>query len=1562
MRLLKIRRMVRISRNTKVLLQKICAACENFVSESSDCLCPSSSSSGNSSSALSSIRETVTRLIERLRESWTHGDELLEELRKFLEEVSYDGRVCLPQFEEAFRVWVAKISSRVNLQDGNNNVEINGSEGRCCRDIGSRRHQEGIVVMNRYAAVWYEDALSCGSTDASIRHNVAGNLKDSDDTEQESFQDSSSETSVDIGKKSSLAAAAIPPIGKYEFIEGGDTNSMELERSEFKYRQRVRKYEEENSALREELARVEESGEALRNRIALLSRQLERAEQRCKQLEKENDDQREILEANERREREYKIEIQRIEKERAAIAESLEKAETDRQSIPTVLAKLERITGEKSEYSRRLRKSQDKLREKEMECEVLQEKIAQLEKYDFNLQESYETTVRHLRRETRELQGQIAELQMERLNDCQCDGFSLTPPMGNVSAFVHATPRTVPRIEPESSLCAELQASGFFCEPRRNDSKCQELEEELNYYKNEIRQTLELFDKLMLELNCPALKGDSPKVIESETPDIQMLGQKASLLLEMATQLLRNQRELKDASVEVRLESSMGQRLDEFNIPTFKDRLQCIRSQQEEGQVRKYQGDSLPSRPSTLKEKLVGETILRHNSPTANVFCASEAIQASANTVDTIIGPIVAAIDEIIQGSPSASSEVDSPRGGERASVLDSRHRCSRYAYTLPPSKKRSLRDTNLSRADTSPTFPLERPDVIETLVSSRGDGCPTKRDQLRRGVTESITAGRHSISTGNFEPEELDPSLQNLGIKTESSKSSKSSKSSNSSGDEDEEAEFTSPRAGNPPAAKRKISVFHRSFELDAFKNKVLAKTMSSKSTTAVNSSLERLNMLTGNHQIQSHRLKIAETESTSSPSTFEHDTSSPEEESARFATESDRQQGPGFVSSPTKICISPFYEREMSLEKEGESENLLESIDSKNALRLPHLSSKEQNSEHSLDKISSSEVRSDEKDFPRILQKKKKENEGDRNEKRNSGGGGGGGGRKIESEEASAGPAVAFAMFSGEDSSDSESDSIVVSEKRRVHEQAAESSRFTETVEEAKLASSTPISNVTGFPTFGKIVSPMSPTSPTSPTLEKTESGKKESTGLKRERLSGLRRSLSESESVVRGSSRYCSRCISSDPLTGLDVTSGTYSNRAEERPIPIFPSLTDARLQESGIANLPDGDQFGATLSDEDLERKYTALSVGLGTDRVTLPKRMALSLRQRDQAEKNLGREVQKMHEDIQALAPLCIDRESVERVERVRHQLEMIGQCAHIVSCAAETLGAVHQEQRISRAVHLADRYLRVLRTRCQKLASELTETKRVLTENNIMVEESPSELGDDVPRLRYRSLPTTNRTMMTRRRASIATISRPPGTPLDQVAKEGTKQRNSVSGRMTMRRPSLSYDVQKWENNKLDRTDIAGELREIFEQAESRRNSLEENNNLVRSRSSNLSLGSCDSVDSDVWTISRDDLLPEIPAFENFPPASQLVSRRTSQVLRSIQARVQARIQIPIQSCLGSISIFWYILIFALFCGFCINLAKSSTSKCGETPLKWWSIQEILGQYVRVRQGAPRPI
>ncbi|CAD1471856.1 unnamed protein product, partial [Heterotrigona itama] len=231
-----------------------------------------------------------------------------------------------------------------------------------------------------------------------------------------------------------------------------------------------------------------------------------------------------------------------------------------------------------------------------------------------------------------------------------------------------------------------------------------------------------------------------------------------------------------------------------------------------------------------------------------------------------------------------------------------------------------------------------------------------------------------------------------------------------------------------------------------------------------------------------------------------------------------------------------------------------------------------------------------------------------------------------------------------------------------------------------------------------------------------------------VERQKCFAARRSLSEGDCERYHRAKRRCRCVRGEEE----------SFNEEREKFPAFPSFNDTRLQIMGLSCSNDIDS-----------RKYIAFSIGLGTDRITLHQRMILSLRQRDQSERNFMEEIKKMQEDIKVLSLclLCTDQESIDKVENIRHRLDMITRSAHRVSCAAETLGAVYQEHRISRAIFIGDKYLQLLRSRCENLAADIADVKQILLKNNIMIEET-GEMGDDLPRLRYRNgLPCNNRTM-----------------------------------------------------------------------------------------------------------------------------------------------------------------------------------------------------------------------
>ncbi|XP_011304170.1 uncharacterized protein [Fopius arisanus] len=447
------------------------------------------------------------------------------------------------------------------------------------------------------------------------------------------------------------------------------------------------------------------------------------------------------------------------------------------------------------------------------------------------------------------------------------------------------------------------------------------------------------------------------------------------------------------------------------------------------------------------------------------------------------------------------------------------------------------------------------------------------------------------------------------------------------------------------------------------------------------------------------------------------------------------------------------------------------------------------------------------------------------------------------------------------------------------------------------------------------------------------------------KDERTPRMRRSMSEGENMELGGGDGCRGCGNGQ---GEDKRKGSFRKEVDA---VAFPSLTDARLQESGIAQLSDNEDLeGKDLTEEELERKFLAFSLGLCTDRVTLPRRRALALRHRDYTEHDLAIEIAKMQQSIQEFAPLCFDSETVERIELACNQVEIIAQCAHRVSCTAETLGAIQQEFRISRAIHLADRFLKVLRSRCDKLSAEVAEKKRVLAENNIPIDEGNGDGEGLSSAVRYRALSPTNRTMMARRRASIATIFRPIGIS-QEVTKDNIRQRNSVSGRVTIRRPSFSSESQRFEAEKLTRTDSSsvGELREIFEQAESRCTSREENNNLVRSQ---MTVCENETVERRMSSSREEPIIETLPE----EPEHELQDEEISRL-----SRTRLSLTAAANDLLSWRLVFWCAII-TFFIGFYVKDALSITSPCSTTSLRWWSFEEILSRHVHVRNTAPPPI
>nr|CAD7196891.1 unnamed protein product [Timema douglasi] len=252
------------------------------------------------------------------------------------------------------------------------------------------------------------------------------------------------------------------------------------------------------------------------------------------------------------------------------------------------------------------------------------------------------------------------------------------------------------------------------------------------------------------------------------------------------------------------------------------------------------------------------------------------------------------------------------------------------------------------------------------------------------------------------------------------------------------------------------------------------------------------------------------------------------------------------------------------------------------------------------------------------------------------------------------------------------------------------------------------------------------------------------------------------------------------------------------------------------------------------------RYLSLSLAFKTDKVTLSQRHELQHRQRDQAEKNMAAEVLRLKAAVHNLNRLCVDSESVEVLAQIQSQVDILQQSTNRVSTSAEMFGAVQQEHRLNKAVEVMLAHVDNLKRMHEKEHSELEETRRLLLENNIVVEDVADSTAEELtPRGRYRSLQAMvgNSRLGSKRRASIAALPRSIGSTdsIKSISSSGSftdpKSRiGTTVRRRTSVAPMLSTSQSeglpiRWDSSdRLDKQDFSA-MDEIKELSESRRDS-----------------------------------------------------------------------------------------------------------------------------------------
>uniref|UniRef100_A0A3Q3W6L8 Lymphoid-restricted membrane protein n=1 Tax=Mola mola TaxID=94237 RepID=A0A3Q3W6L8_MOLML len=132
----------------------------------------------------------------------------------------------------------------------------------------------------------------------------------------------------------------------------------------------------------------------------------------------------------------------------------------------------------------------------------------------------------------------------------------------------------------------------------------------------------------------------------------------------------------------------------------------------------------------------------------------------------------------------------------------------------------------------------------------------------------------------------------------------------------------------------------------------------------------------------------------------------------------------------------------------------------------------------------------------------------------------------------------------------------------------------------------------------------------------------------------------------------------------------------------------------------------------------QAEFQRLALSFKCDMFTLEKRLRLEERSRNLAEENVRREVSSCQGLLQALIPLCEDdNQSMEIIQRLQKNLDILIQSMTRVSSRSEMLGAIHQESRIGKAVEVMIQHVENLRRMYTKEHSELLELRETLMQN-----------------------------------------------------------------------------------------------------------------------------------------------------------------------------------------------------------------------------------------------------
>ncbi|XP_039179296.1 inositol 1,4,5-triphosphate receptor associated 2-like [Crotalus tigris] len=204
---------------------------------------------------------------------------------------------------------------------------------------------------------------------------------------------------------------------------------------------------------------------------------------------------------------------------------------------------------------------------------------------------------------------------------------------------------------------------------------------------------------------------------------------------------------------------------------------------------------------------------------------------------------------------------------------------------------------------------------------------------------------------------------------------------------------------------------------------------------------------------------------------------------------------------------------------------------------------------------------------------------------------------------------------------------------------------------------------------------------------------------------------------------------------------------------------------------------------SLTEQDVEAAFAHLALALRCDMFTLKQRVQIEERARNTAEENIQEELAECQAVLQKLEQACLNPRHKELVEHLQNSLAILTRTIERATSAAEKLGAVHQEARMSRAAELMVQHVENLKRHHLREHAELEDMKRLIQQNSRNWQLTENK-DDGEQRLKY-PLARFFHQGSARRRVSIAVVPR-------QLTFHSSENEEGLEGEVV--KPSIDKD------------------------------------------------------------------------------------------------------------------------------------------------------------------------